>query len=98
MASDIVGWDRLIATFTKVTGQKAVFVPLTLDEWWNNFTGTDQAAADFSEGFKRGLHKDKTSFRQNISGIWTLWRDDILTRDMDWVRRINPRRKTLRPG
>jgi hypothetical protein len=96
IASEVVGWDRLVAAFTKVTGQKAAFVPQTIDEWFGNFTNVDQPAArDFQQGFLQGLHQDKTTFRKNFTGFWCLFRDDILKRDMDWVRKINPETEDL---
>lgn len=27
--------------------------------------------------------------------FWSQWRDDIITRDMDWIHRINPNGETL---
>lgn len=30
-----------------------------------------------------------------FSGFWKLWRDDIITRDMDWIRSINPKGHSL---
>lgn len=33
VASEVIGWDDLAKTFTKVTGEKAIYLPLSLDEW-----------------------------------------------------------------
>lgn len=86
MASDMVGWDYLAATFAKVTGQKAEVVHQTLDEWFANFDGVDDPVAN-----ERGKGPDgSTSWRRNFSGWWALWRDDIIKRDMAWVRKVNP--------
>lgn len=46
VASEIVGWEHLVETFTRVTGQPAVFKRLTLDEWWSNFTNVDAPIAN----------------------------------------------------
>lgn len=87
IASDIVGWDYLVETFTKVTGQPAVFIHQSLDEWWNNFVGVDKPVAN-----ERGVEDDgSTTTRQNFSGFWRQWRDDVITRDLDWIRIVNPR-------
>lgn len=91
IASELVGWDRLVEAFTKATGQKAVYVRQTLDEWFDNFIGVDYPVArNFHEGFKQGSFTEKTTWRQNFSGWWSLWRDDVVKRDMRWVKTINP--------
>lgn len=46
VASEMVGWDYLVETFTRVTGQKAVVVNQTIDEWFENFTGVDKPFAN----------------------------------------------------
>ena len=45
VASDIVGWDYLVEVFKKVTGQKAVVVYQTLDDWMSNMTDVDMPVA-----------------------------------------------------
>ncbi|KAI0260670.1 NAD(P)-binding protein [Gloeopeniophorella convolvens] len=88
VASEMVGWDHLVATFTKVTGQKAVYKRQTVDEWFDNFENTRRpVAAEGKEG--------STSFKENFSGWWSTYRDDILDRDMAWIRETNPNRYTL---
>jgi len=88
IASEVVGWEQLVQTFTRVTGQKAVFVRQSVEEWMDSRTATDQpVAADEKEG--------TLSWKDNFSGFWRQWRDDILKRDMEWVKRINPHGQTL---
>jgi hypothetical protein len=36
-----------------------------------------------------------TTWRQNFSGWWSQWRDDVITRDMDWIRRVHPGTMTV---
>ncbi|KAI5117438.1 hypothetical protein M0805_007008 [Coniferiporia weirii] len=91
IASQMVGWDGpdgLVETFKRVTGQKAVYVRQTIDEWMNNFKGTDRPVA-------RELGKGSTTWRKNFSAFWSQWRDDIVTRDMAWIRSVNPHGHTL---
>lgn len=48
VASQMVTWDGpdgVVETFKRVTGQKAVYVPQSVDEWLGNFTNTDFPAA-----------------------------------------------------
>ncbi|KAI0787478.1 NAD(P)-binding protein [Fomes fomentarius] len=78
IASDMVGWEYLARTFEKVTGQKAVVVHQTLDEWFGNFEGVDDPVANERK------HDGSTTWRENFSGWWKLWRDDVISRDMSW--------------
>ncbi|KAI0260669.1 NAD-P-binding protein [Gloeopeniophorella convolvens] len=88
VASEMVGWDHLVATFTKVTGQRAVYKRQTLDEWFDNFENTDRpVAAEGKEG--------SMSFKENFSGWWNTYHDDLRKRDMEWIREINPDGYTL---
>ncbi|KAG6850017.1 hypothetical protein H0H93_002466 [Arthromyces matolae] len=90
IASDMVGWDYLSEVFTKVTGTPSVHKRLTLDEWFACLSGAERPIAnEKSEG------DGSTTIRQSFSGFWCLWRDDIIKRDMEWVRRIHPNGYTL---
>ena len=88
IASDIVGWEYLRATFERVTGQRAEVVYQSIEEWMGNLTGTEQPVAWYAP--PGGL-----TWKQNFSAFWAMWRDDIVSRDMDWVRRVNPNGHTL---
>jgi len=90
VASDMVGWDKLVTTFTRVTGQPAVYRRQTLDEWWENFTNVDRPIAN-----ERQYGDGSTTVKQNFSAFWRMWRDDIVKRDMEWVRSINSKGYTL---
>ncbi|THH09181.1 hypothetical protein EW146_g8755 [Bondarzewia mesenterica] len=90
IASEMVDWAHLVDTFVRVTGQKAVYVPQSIDEWFENFTNTDMPVAG-----ERVKGDGSTTWKQNFSAWWALYRDDIITRDMEWVRKINPGGYTL---
>lgn len=77
VASDIVGWDHLVETFKKVTGQPAVYVRQTLDEYWDRFDGWDRPIAIAKRG---GPPDGSTTVRENFSGFWSQWRDDSTLR------------------
>lgn len=34
VASEVIGWDELVKTFMEVTGERAVYKRLELDEWF----------------------------------------------------------------
>ncbi|EJF64803.1 NAD(P)-binding protein [Dichomitus squalens] len=89
IASDVVGWDYLARTFEKVTGQRAEVIYQTLDEWYENFEGVDDPVANERD------NDGSTTWRENFSGWWALWRDDMVRRDMAWVRSVHPNCHTL---
>lgn len=82
VASDLVGVDYLAETFTKVTGHPAVYKRLSIEEWWTYIKNADAPVAHEKEG--------STTIRSNFSAFWRLYRDDLVKRDMDWIRSINP--------
>ncbi|KAI0085409.1 NAD(P)-binding protein [Irpex rosettiformis] len=85
VASDIVDWNYLVSTFKAVTGQKAVFLPLSIDEWMNLFDGTDKPVAN-----ERTFGDGSTTWKDDFVAFWALWRDDVIKRDMDWIRSVHP--------
>lgn len=90
ITSDIVSWEYLVSTFKKVTGENAVVVYQSLDEWFANFNGADKPVAN-----ERPKGDGSTTWRQNFTGWWAMWRHDLIQRDMDWIRKINPNTKSL---
>ncbi|KAG6915385.1 hypothetical protein DXG01_011757 [Tephrocybe rancida] len=90
IASDMVGWDYLSEVFTKVTGTPSVHKRISLDEWFACLTGAHRPIAN-----EKQEGDGSTTIRQSFSGFWCLWRDDIIKRDMDWVRSIHPKGYTL---
>lgn len=89
VASDMVAWDYLVSTFQKVTGKKAIAVYQTANEWMANFKNTHLPVAyERSPG-------DGLTWKQNFTGWWNAFHDDILTRDMEWIREVNPNGHTL---
>lgn len=90
VASEMVSWDRLVSAFTAVTGKKAVVLYQSTDDWMKNFIGVDDPLA---WNFKGG--DGKTTWRKNFSAWWAGFRDDIIKRDMNWVRSVHPGSYTL---
>ncbi|KAI0289392.1 NAD-P-binding protein [Russula brevipes] len=88
IASEWVGWEHLVATFTKVTGKKAEYNRETVDAWLANMENAEKPVA--AEG-----GAGSTSWAENFSGWWNAFRDDLHERDMDWVRKANPNGFTL---
>ena len=86
VASEVVGWEDVVSAFTKVTGHPAVFKRLSIEGWMDLFD-----AATRRTPFGGG----PLTFEENFSGWWRLYRDDVIQRDMAWVREINPGGYTL---
>lgn len=78
-------------TFTKVTGKPALFKRQSLDEWWGNFDeGIDNPVASDK---KRG--DGSRTIRDNFSAFWRVLRDDVVQKDMEWIRSVHPGTYTL---
>jgi hypothetical protein len=88
IASEMVGWDHLVATFTKVTGKQAEYNRESLDEWFSKMQNADKPVA--VEG-----GPGSTSWKESFTGFWNAFRDDLHRRDMDWIRSMNPNGFTL---
>jgi len=86
VASDWVSWDYLVETFTKVTGKPAVYRRLSLDQWFACMSGHDRPIAN-----EKTIGDGSTTIRQSFSGFWCLWRDDMIKRDMEWIRSVHPK-------
>ncbi|RDX42253.1 NAD-P-binding protein [Lentinus brumalis] len=93
VASDWVDWPTLVSTFTKVTGKPAVYVPLTIDGWFVLWDQDDINKPLANE--KQGVADGSTTWRENFSCWWAGYRDDLITRDLEWNRRVNPLGHTL---
>lgn len=90
IATENVGWEEVARSFTEITGKKAVFRDITLDEY---FASGIFGPADRKVGHSVG-HDDDTlqTYRQNFSGFWNTWKENILTRDYKSLDEILPSR------
>ncbi|PCH36840.1 NAD(P)-binding protein [Wolfiporia cocos MD-104 SS10] len=88
VASEWVNWNDVINAYTKVTGQKAEFIPLSVDQWFKMWANMDRPfATEAQEG--------DISWKENFSGWWNVYRDELWKRDLDWLRKVNPKSYTL---
>lgn len=90
IVTEMVGRKELVAAFTKVTGKKAVTVDLTVEEWFEFLTNVDAPVAN-----ERPHGDGSTTFRENFTRFWHLYRDEIIQRDVAWNRKVNPNGDTL---
>jgi hypothetical protein len=47
------------------------------------------------DNIRAGKTDGVVTWRENFSGFWRGWRDDVLSRDYDWIRRVHPDTQTL---
>ncbi|KAF7367652.1 NAD-P-binding protein [Mycena sanguinolenta] len=92
IASELVHWDDLARTFTKVTGRPAVYVRLTVDEFLAVFD-EEKMAGPIASDKKRG--DGSKTMRENFKAFYQVLRDDIVDKDMEWVRSVHPGTYTL---
>lgn len=93
VATESIGWQYLADTFTEVTGKKAVFYrDVTLDQYFGS-----GAFPDPDRGVGHGVDdKNLMTYRQNFSGFWNNWRDNLVKVDYALLDEILPTRvKTL---
>jgi NmrA-like family len=78
VATENVGWEEVVRSFTEVTGQKAIFKDISLDEY---FASGVFGNADKKVGHSVS-HEDGTlqTYRENFSGFWNTWKEDVLNR------------------
>ncbi|KAJ7082824.1 NAD(P)-binding protein [Mycena crocata] len=92
VTSDRVTFDDIVKTFTKVTGQPAVYKRVTMDEWFDLFDA-EKMAAPVANELRRG--DGSTTLRENFTRFWSVMRDDIIDKDMEWIRSVHPGTYTL---
>lgn len=80
----------MVKTFTKVSGHAAVHKRQTFDEWWKNFTNVD---TPFAKDSVKG--DGSTTFKENFSAFFKVWRDDIVVRDLDWIKSVHPKLQSV---
>lgn len=90
IASEMATLDDIVAAFKNVTGEKAVAARLTVEEWFENIDNADQPLAT-----ENTYGDGSTTWKENFTAFYYLYRDDIIQRDMAWIRQVNPKGHTL---
>jgi hypothetical protein len=90
VAAEDISWKDLAATFTTVTGRKAVFKDLTLDEYFKLpiFPNPEMIVGHSTNKENSTL----LTFRENFSGFWNMWKDNLTKRDYKLLDEILPNR------
>ena len=82
VASDIVSQEDAVRAFTKVTGNKAIAVEKTVDEWFELLVHTDRPLVYGTQG---GM-----TWADNFIPFFSVFRDGYIKRDINWIRSIHP--------
>jgi hypothetical protein len=90
VATEDIAWKDLAAAFTEVTGRKAVYRNVTLDEYFSLgiFSEPDTKIGSSSSPDDPTLF----TFRENFSGFWNCWKDNLTKRDYGLLDDILPTR------
>ncbi|CAG7854208.1 SubName: Full=Uncharacterized protein {ECO:0000313/EMBL:CCA70429.1} [Serendipita indica DSM 11827] len=87
VASHMTTWKELVETFERVTGKRGRYEDVDFDSYFGRMGGGNQPVAkEAPEGL---------TFRQNFTGAFNGWKDNIATRDMEKLRKIHPGLRTL---
>ncbi len=98
IATEHVDWNNLVATFSKLTGQPALFVNVTMQEYFEKHYPAGPKAVKRKIG-SAAPRDDATlqTWGQNFSGFWYLWRHSggnqgVIQRDYKLLDQILPDR------
>jgi uncharacterized protein YbjT (DUF2867 family) len=90
VATEDIAWKDLAAAFTAVTGQKAIYKDVSLDEYFQlGIFPNPEAKVGHSAS-----PDDPTllTYRENFSGFWNTWKDNLTKRDYQLLDEILPTR------
>lgn len=90
VATALVSWNELAETYAAVTGKKAVFKDVSLDEYFN----LGLLDGEMKVGHSAGEDETLQTYRENFSGFWNTWKEDVLSdgRDFEMLDRFLPGR------
>ncbi|KAJ3842043.1 hypothetical protein EV361DRAFT_446904 [Lentinula raphanica] len=89
IATDMMTAEEIVKTFTEVTGIPAVHRRVPIDDYLARYP--DRFSKPMVSGEPHGF-----TIGDTYRGVYTLMGDDIVTRDMEWIRRTYPTGHTLR--
>ncbi|KAJ3826332.1 hypothetical protein F5880DRAFT_1476461 [Lentinula raphanica] len=86
IATEMLSMDKLVETFTRVTGIPAIRKRISVEEYLDTYPHLNRSIVRGEEG---------PSVRESFAGMFRVWGDNLLTRDMEWIRRVHPGGYTL---
>ncbi|KAJ3871538.1 hypothetical protein F5051DRAFT_433778 [Lentinula edodes] len=88
IATEMATAEQMVKTFTRVTGIPAIHKRMPIDEYLATYPGR------FTRPMVSG-EPDGYTIGDTYRGVYTLMGNDIVTRDMEWIRRVHPTGHTL---
>ncbi|CAI7639190.1 unnamed protein product [Penicillium pancosmium] len=89
VATEDIRWEDLASTFSQITGQKAVYKDVSLDEYFKlSILDPDAIVGHSSDQNDSTLQ----TYRQNFSGFWNTWKDNLTKRNYQLLDTILPTR------
>jgi NmrA-like family len=87
IATEMMTGDQLVETFTRVTGIPAIRRKMSVEEY----------VSIYQPRLSRSIVKGQSgpSVAETYSSMWRMYTDDLLKRDMEWIRRTHPTGYTL---
>ncbi|OJJ70525.1 hypothetical protein ASPBRDRAFT_56314 [Aspergillus brasiliensis CBS 101740] len=89
VATEDIGWKDLAAVFEEVTGRRAVYKDVTLDEYFKlGIVDPDMRVGHSTDPNDSTL----LTYRENFTGFWNTWKDNLTKRDYPLLDTILPSR------
>lgn len=90
-----IGYHELAEAFAKVTGRKARFTNVTLEQYWRD--GPMSKGKSLPAGYNADSRDPGLTIEQNFSGFWNMWASSggnrgVIKRDYALLDRILPDR------
>jgi len=91
-----ISYHELAAAFSKITGKKAKYRDVSLEEFWTN--GPIAPAGKSAAGYNADLQDPATmTIKQNFTGFWNMWKASggnrgVVRRDYELLDEIFPAR------
>ena len=89
VATEDIAWKDLAAAFSEVTGRKAIYKEISMDEL---FAGGYLPPADAKLGHSNKDEETLQTVRQNFEGFWKFWKAELSRRDYELLDEILPDR------
>ncbi|KAJ3901145.1 NAD(P)-binding protein [Lentinula edodes] len=86
IATEMMTVNQIVQTFTRVTGIPAIRKQISMEEYLKIYP---HLALSFVKG------EQGPSIGKTFMAMYNVWRDNLVTRDMEWIRRVHTTGHTL---
>ncbi|KFY26011.1 hypothetical protein V491_01504 [Pseudogymnoascus sp. VKM F-3775] len=86
-----IPYAELAAASEKATGHPAQYIDTSLEDYWSK--SFLKHVADFPAGYNADPNDKSTmTFRDNFTGCWNTWKDNVINRDYKMLDEIHSNR------